>query len=509
MGEISRYFLRSCILLGSLLWLSPASAAKPDAEEFVVPLQAATTTPTSLQRGASRARTVKDATTGETALHAKTAQGAIAAAIGQRTAGCRLIGFGSTGFGWVATGVANYSATDNPVADRRGRREARFRAFADARTRLSGCLRALSPEARRRITETLEQNDAFRLALINLAANDQERWEQALKILARGFVAYAVEDDPAGRAIRVHLVTTPKTAIRLTRPTATALEAASLREGLKQTQAEVGARLIPPAGNRLIVVNATGELALVGYAVNLIGVHPDPAAQDKLRTDAEKIATRRATDALMGLAAGDDAGWQSGLDEASRDEIQADATGYVETEPSVIRFGQIRDLILSTIKNDAGMQALREGRLPSSATVKRFSDEGTIAVMVSYTPPVKKREPARPIRPIVPPPVSPPAPAPVSLSPPPPAAQPAPAPAPTTPVSLPPAEPAPAPTAPTSPPPVEPAPAPTPTAPASPPAAEPVPAPTPTPVSPPATEPVPTPASASSPPAEPAPAPVR
>ena len=130
----------------------------------------------------------------------------------------------------------------------------------------------------------LAQDDALRLALINLAANDEERREQALRILARGFVAYAVDDDSA--TVRVHLVVTPKTATRLTRPTANAVEAVSLPEGLKQILAEAGGGLIPPVGNRLIVVNATGELALVGYAINLIGVHPDPAAQSKLRADA-------------------------------------------------------------------------------------------------------------------------------------------------------------------------------------------------------------------------------
>lgn len=183
----------------------------------------------------------------------------------------------------------------------------------------------LSPEARRRITETLEQNDAIRLALINLAANDQERWEQALKILARGFVAYAVEDDQAGRTIHVHLVTTPKN-----RHPADAAHRQRHGSDIVAGRAEADPgrsreRLIPPVGNRLIVVNATGELALVGYAVNLIGAHPDPAAQDKLRTDAEKIATSRATEALMGLASGDDTGWQGSLDEASRDEIRTDA----------------------------------------------------------------------------------------------------------------------------------------------------------------------------------------
>lgn len=407
MGETTRYFFRSCILLGGLLWLAPmpAPAASPDAEEFAAPLQATVTAaPNPPRRNASRVRAVKDAMTGETALHAKTAQDAIAVAVGQRDAGCRLIRFGGDGFGWVATGMADYAVTDDPVAARRLRREARFKAFVDARTRLTGCLRALSPEARRRVIENLEQTDAIRLALINLAANDQERHEQALGILARGFVAYGVEDNPAGRVIRAHLVATPKTATRLTRPTASAMETTSLREGFKQTQAEVGGGLIPPVGNRLIVVNATGELALVGYAVNLVGANPDPAAQDQLRADAAKIATARATEALVGLATGDDAGWQGGLDQASQNHLRAAASGYGDTEPSARRFGQIRDLIMTTVKDDAGMQTLREGRLPSSTMVKQFDGKDTVAVMASYTPSVKKRQMASPTQPATPPP---------------------------------------------------------------------------------------------------------
>lgn len=447
----------SLLLAGGLPWPTLAAPARPDPADFAAPLQA---TPPSPQRESRRGRSVRDPMTGEMAFQAPNAAGAIAAATGQRAAGCRQIRFGSEGFGWVATGVAKVTATDNPVAARRLRREARFQAFMDARARLNGCLRALTPEAQRRITERLEQNDAIRLALINLAATEQERREQALAILARGFVAYAVDEDTDGQVIRVHLVTTPRTAVQLTRPIATAMEAASLREGLKQLQAEIAGGLIPPAGNRLIVVNATGELALVGYAINLIGAHPDPAAQDKLRADAEKIATVRATEALSGLAVGDDAVWQSGLDEASRDEIRAAASGYEDTEPSARRFEQIRDLMLTAIKEDAGMQALREGRLPSAAMVKRFSGEDAIAIMISYAPPVKKRPPPPPpaaplVLPAPPPPASlppPVAPAPTTLANPPPAE-----PAPATPANPPPAEPAPA--TPANPPPAEPAPA--------------------------------------------------
>ena len=329
--------------------------------------------------------------TGEPALRARTAQGAIAAAIKQRAAGCGMIRF-KTGFGWVATGMARYPATENPVAARRTRQEARLKAFLDARTRLAGCWRDLAPEARRRVAEHLETDDAIRLALINLAADGLERRQQTLKILARGFVAYSSEEDAAGRAIYVNLVATPKTAVRLTRPDPAAIETVALKEGLRQLLAEIEGRLIPPAGNRLIVVNATGELALVGYAVNLVGAHPEPAAQEKLRADAAKIATTRATDALVGLATGDDAAWINGLDEASQTEIRAAASGYDNDEASVRRFAQIRELTLSGIKDDAGFQALREGRLPPEAAFKQFGGEDSVAVAVIYTPNVRKPE---------------------------------------------------------------------------------------------------------------------
>jgi len=384
---------RACywILSTVLLWTPQVPVAKPTSDEFTVPLQAATAKSRSTPRGPGQVRTVKDDLTGKPALQARTAQAAIAAAVGQRAAGCRMIRFGAD-FGWVATGAAQYPASDNPVALRRSRQEARFKAFTDANARLAGCLSGLSPEARQRVSEALEQDDAIRLALINLAFTDADKREQALRILARGFVAYSAEDDTAQRTVYVNLVTTPKSATRLTRPAPNAVEAASLQEGLRQVRAEIGAGLIPPVGNRMIVVNATGELALVGYAANLIGAHPDPVAQDKLRTDAEKIATSRASEALMGLASGDDTAWQTGLDEATRNDIQATSNGYDGSEPSVRRFAQIRDLVMTTIKDDAGLQALREGRLPSAATIKRFDGGNAIAVALTYTPAIKKRE---------------------------------------------------------------------------------------------------------------------
>ena len=382
-----RRLLHALVLSLGLFWVSPAAAARSATEEFIAPLQSST-----VPRSSERVRVLRDDLTGEPALQARTAQAAIAAAVDQRAAGCRMIRFGN-GLGWVATGTADYPASKNPVAMHRFRQEARFKAFADARLRLSECFAGLSQDARRRVTENLEQDDAIRLALINLAVNDQERLEQGLKILARGFVAYTVEVDSATRTAYVHLVTTPRTATRLTRPTPGAMETISLQEGLRQALAEIEGRLIPPVGHRQVVVNVTGETALIGYAVNLVGAHPNQAAQQKLRADAEKIALSRASGALMGLATGDDAAWRNDLDEASQAEILATARGYDEGEPSARRFTQIRDLVMiGMLKDDPDLQALREGRLPSTITIRRFEGENHVSVALIYTPSVRKRE---------------------------------------------------------------------------------------------------------------------
>lgn len=375
------------IIVNVLLGVSIAPAAKPAVEEFTVPLQTSAVPTRSAPRDAasSRSRTVQDELTQGPAIRAATASAAIAAAIKSPTPGCRLIRF-NKGFGWVATGTAQYPAADNPVSLRRARQDARFKAFVDAQTRLSQCLTALPMQAKQHLTEQLAQHEGIRLALANLAFTESEQQEQALRILARGFVAHSIHQLDDQRTIYVHLVTTPNTARRLTRPAPNAIETVSLEEGLRQTEAEINAGLIPPAGNRLIIATATGELVLVGYAINLIGEHPDSAAQDKLRTDAEKIATARATEALSGLALGNDTVWLNSLDEASRAEAQALHNGYVSNEPSIARFVQLLGFSMAALQEDVGLAALREGRLPTVSHQRFSSQEGTVATALIYIP---------------------------------------------------------------------------------------------------------------------------
>jgi hypothetical protein len=89
---------------------------------------------------------------------------------------------------------------------------------------------------------------------------------------------------------------------------------------------------------------------------------------------------------------------------------------------------------MTAVKDDTGILALRESRLPPAATVKRFSGENAVTVAVTYTPAIKKRllkppsppaSPASPAETLPAPPATAPAGAPIAppqASPPPPAA---------------------------------------------------------------------------------------
>ena len=140
---------------------------------------------------------------------------------------------------------------------------------------------------------------------------------------------------------------------------------------------EAVCRALAAAGARVVVLDRDDEEA--GRVADEIG--GEALSADLLDTDA-----------LVGLASGD-AAWQAGLDETSRSDILTYGSGYAEGEPSVLRFGQIRDLAVTGVKDDAGMEALREGRLPSAAATKRFDGEDRVAVAVTYAPLIKKREP--------------------------------------------------------------------------------------------------------------------
>lgn len=383
------------ILFLSTLWLSalPVQAAPPSADDFLPPVQASTPEQQKqLGQVQGPVQEVKDPTTGQTAAEGKTAQDAINYVVNKHSAGAEMIKFGS-GIGWVATGMGGYDVMENSTATRIAKRNAYVKAFLDAKKKLAEALNGLSNEGRTQVVEQMEQVTDNKTDLANFAATQDEKLEQAVQMLLKGFVIYAVEDDTAKKTVYVSIVTTPKTRGQFNRPSPNGMEADSIRDGLSQVLLEIQNGLIPPVGGKIIQVPATGEIAFVGFGSDVIRSSDNAAMQLKMRLNAEKIAQMRAKDALVGMIIGDDTGWKGKLDETTQQTIQDFETSDSGPDASLQRFEKTRQSFLNVQKSSEQFQSVRSGILPPGVTPKSFTskDDAEVYAVAVYIPSVSQQ----------------------------------------------------------------------------------------------------------------------
>ena len=378
----------------SAFWLiaTPVQAA-PSADDFLPPVQASTPEQQQqLEQVKGPVQEVKDPATGQTATEGKTAQDAINFVVNKHSAGAEMIKVGS-GIGWVATGIGGYDVMENPTATRIAKRNAYVKAFLDAKKKLAEALNGLSNEGRTQVVEQMEQVTDNKTDLANFAATQNEKLEQAVQMLLKGFVIYAVEDDTAKNTVYVSIVTTPKTRGQFNRPSPNGMEADSIRDGLSQVLLEIQNGLIPPVGGKIIQVPATGEMAFVGFGSDVIRTSDNSAMQLKMRLNADKIAQMRAKDALVGMIIGDDTGWKSKLDETTQQTIKDFETSDTSKDPSLQRFEKTRQSFLNVQKSSEQFQSVRSGILPPGVTPKTFTskDDAEVYAVAVYIPSVSQQ----------------------------------------------------------------------------------------------------------------------
>ena len=386
---------RYSISLWSVLWLlaAPVQSAPPSADDFLPPVQASTPEQQQqLEQVKGPVQEIKDPATGQTVAEGKTAQDAINFVVNKHSAGAEMVKFGS-GIGWVATGTGTYEVMENPTATRIAKRNAYVRAFLEAKANLAKSLGKLSDEGRTQIVEQMEQVTDNKADLANSAATQDEKLEQAVQMLLKGFVIYAVEDDTAKKTVYVSIVTTPKTRGQFNRPSPNGLEADSIRDGLNQVFLEIQNGLIPPVGGKMIQVPATGEMAFVGFGSDVIRSSDNSALQQKMRLNATKIAEMRATDALVGLLIGDDSSWKSKLDESTQQTVKQFETSDNGQDASLQRFEKTRQSFLNVQKTSEQFQSLRSGVLPPGVTRKTFTskDDAEVYAVSVYIPSVSRQ----------------------------------------------------------------------------------------------------------------------
>lgn len=385
-----------CIIsLLSTIWLLalPVHSAPPSADDFLPPVQAGIPEQQQqLSQVQGPVQEVKDPASGQTATEGKTAQDAINHAVNKHSPGAVMVKFGS-GIGWVAVGAGGYEIMENPTATRIAKRDAYVKAFLEAKKKLAEALSGLSVEGRTQVVEQLEQVTDAKADLANFAASQTEKLEQAIQMLLKGFVVYAVEDDTANKTVYVSIVTTSKTRGQFNRPSPNGMEADSIRNGLSQVLLEIQNGLIPPIGGKIIQVPATGEIAFVGFGSDVIRSSDSAALQVKMRLNAEKIAQMRAKEALVGMIIGDDTGWKGKLDETTRQTIQDFENSDSGQDASRQRFEKTRQNFVNMQKSSEQFQSVRSGILPPGVTPKTFAskDDAEVYAVAIYIPSVSQQ----------------------------------------------------------------------------------------------------------------------
>jgi hypothetical protein len=280
------------------------------------------------------------------------------------------------------------------VLSRISQRHAYVVAFTEAKQNLATFLKGLSHEGQDFIRQHTASISSSTGHLNNVSGNSDLTVKQATEHLLRAFVAYEVADDPKAKRVFVSIVSTPKTCGQLSRSSATAIDASSMREGLAQLLAEIRSGMVFPLGCRIITVPATGETAVVGFGSQVVQSDLQPAVSARLRLDSQKIAAALARDSLCGMIIGDKLSWEGRYSNRVRQDFAAfedtakDNTLVPTDLEKIKRLEKRRELVVAEARAIDSYRSVRQGQLPPGVMVKTwFDDDGAWAYGVAvYLP---------------------------------------------------------------------------------------------------------------------------
>jgi len=367
------------------LFVFPVQAYAISADDFLPPVQAQSAEKKTELLAVKDEGTVKtevDPVLKERITTAATAQDAINKIISKPRQGCEMIGLADGGLGFVATGMGTYNPNmENVVASRIAQRNAYVEAFMNAKAEMAKSVGGFVVRGATDFDKKIESISDEKVNLLNFEAQLSESQMQTARKVLKGFVTYHVYDEPRSGKVYVTIVSTPKTRGSYSRPTADALAAGTLKDGLNLLIAEIRNGLVPPVGGRIIEVPGTGELAFVGFGSSVVRKHDLPDMQAELDLQAEQIASLRAADALVGIIVGDDTAWEARADEQTRNMVKefgrqeaGDQTSKGETNEIQRLSQRVRDFrnVLTTEKR---IESIRRGVLPPGVIPKTWMDD--------------------------------------------------------------------------------------------------------------------------------------
>jgi hypothetical protein len=364
-------FVWVCVLAVFSLTGEAAHAAL-SADDFLPPAQAEAEQQETLLavKDETSVKTEVDPVLKTEVTSAPTLQDAINKVIAKPQQGCRTLAEPGGGYAFVATGMGAYKSDyQNVNAARVEQRNAYLAAFMNAKAEMAKTVGEIVVRGATNFDEKLDSLDTETTSLTNVESQLSEEQLQSVRKVLKGYVTYAVKDTGKG-LVYVTIVSSSKTRGKFSRNGTDGVSAANLREGLNSVISEIKNGFVPPVGGRIIEVPGTGEVAFVGFGSSVVRYDREEDVQERLKLQAEQVASMRATDALAGIILGDDTTWMGKADATTQNQVkdferqQASDQTAKGSEEEVKAYEQRKRSLRSESSLTTNTQSLRQGVLP-------------------------------------------------------------------------------------------------------------------------------------------------
>lgn len=288
-----------------------------------------------------------------------------------------------SGMAVISVGSAGYKTYDNRNATLLSKRAAYTRAIAEAKKELVGWFEGLSTKCRTAISSNLVSLDSGSdQNQTNTSSSTAEDCKNVVQGMLRGYVTYAINDQPEKKKVVVAIASSTKTRTAVMHVEGAVLTTTDVRRMWDSTMAEIASGAVPPAGARMITNPVNGETIIVGFGSAIVRQNRDASIARTLKEAALKQAQMRADSSLVGFLKGDKVIWEGRLNEDTTEkehQFEYNPTGDVKV------FDQTKNTFLNNLQSSDDYKVTTAGRLPPGVKKKAFIDQSgdwSIAISV-------------------------------------------------------------------------------------------------------------------------------
>lgn len=302
--------------------------------------------------------------------------------------GVKMIAVGS-GIGILSTGTSTYNSYENRNATLLSKRAAYTKAFQVAKKQLVENVEGMNSACTTVSTEVMDTIDTGNDSVANISAAISDSCAESVSGALAGYVTFDVYDDLEESAVRVSLISTPKTREQTKRQTGALTETTNPNEIFKQVIADLKTGIMPPVGAKVLTHPTSNETYVLGFGSSIIRENSSKAVQRKMESLARNQSQAKARNALLSTMQGEQVYWAGGFSENQMESHEQFKYAPDSLNPADAKaLGETKNSFLNNIKTSEAYSTFAAGKLPQGVSVKSFkSTDGDWMLSVAvYAP---------------------------------------------------------------------------------------------------------------------------